>query len=239
MTYRELLEKMTRFATDNPSSAALDRQVIVRVDVDDELHVGGLQSADVDCGCTDEHTLVLDAEQAQAQGSSTSSLDEMLVSLQEKPDGISPIGASEFSQALIDAFRETELPMSNENAVKTGDLLYAVGPTAPIDSKQWDQGWKIYSTCVTNVTTSGWIELRDNRPLLGFPEWTYPEYKVGIKIHRSFEEALRAFAEETRHRRDEATQALERADRELKWVTSQALAQYDRRAGRHGTEVIP
>jgi hypothetical protein len=67
MTYRELLESMQRFAADNPISEALDRQVIVRVGVadddDDEIHVGGLQSAVVDCGCTDQDALVLDADQ--------------------------------------------------------------------------------------------------------------------------------------------------------------------------------
>jgi hypothetical protein len=58
---------MKEFAGDNPGSEALDRQVIVRVgltdDDDYELHVGGLQSAVVDCGCTDEPALVLDADQ--------------------------------------------------------------------------------------------------------------------------------------------------------------------------------
>lgn len=40
------------------------------------------------------------------RGSSASVLDETLVSLQAKPDGILPTDASEFSQAFVDAFLE-------------------------------------------------------------------------------------------------------------------------------------
>lgn len=63
--FRELLETMQHFATDNPNHEVLDRQVIVRLNVEDDdvLHVGGLQSVTVDAGCTDHFALVLDADQ--------------------------------------------------------------------------------------------------------------------------------------------------------------------------------
>lgn len=66
MTFRALLALITDLARDNP--AALDRQVVVRLGVangpdDEDLHVGGLQGADVDAGCTDDLALVLDADQ--------------------------------------------------------------------------------------------------------------------------------------------------------------------------------
>ncbi len=51
MTFRKLLETIQQFAAENPDHEALDR------------HVGGLQSAVVDAGCTDEFALVLDADQ--------------------------------------------------------------------------------------------------------------------------------------------------------------------------------
>lgn len=67
MTYRQLLDQLQKFVNVIPSNEALDRQVIVRLGVqdddDDELHVGGLQSVTIDCGCTDEYALVLDADQ--------------------------------------------------------------------------------------------------------------------------------------------------------------------------------
>jgi len=68
MTFRKLLKTMQQFAAENPGHEALDRQVVVRVGVpngdgDEDLHVGGLQSAVVDAGCTDEFALVLDADQ--------------------------------------------------------------------------------------------------------------------------------------------------------------------------------
>ncbi len=44
MTYRELLAAMTGLSAEHPGSEALDEQVVVRVLVDDELHVGGLDS---------------------------------------------------------------------------------------------------------------------------------------------------------------------------------------------------
>ncbi len=68
MTFRKLLEAMQRFAADDSNRGALDRQVVVRLGVpsgddDEDVHVGGLQSAVMDAGCTDEFALVLDADQ--------------------------------------------------------------------------------------------------------------------------------------------------------------------------------
>ena len=68
MTFRSLLTYLTEFARDNPGHEALDRQIVVRLGVangddDEDVHAGGLQSAVVDAGCTEEFTLVLDADQ--------------------------------------------------------------------------------------------------------------------------------------------------------------------------------
>ncbi len=68
MTFRELLASMQEFVKDNPDHESLDRQVVIRLgtpsgDDDEDIHVGGLQSAIVDAGCTDEFVLTLDADQ--------------------------------------------------------------------------------------------------------------------------------------------------------------------------------
>jgi hypothetical protein len=68
VTYRELLRQLQEFVVGCPNHEALDRQVVVRVGVpngddDEDIHVGGLQSAVIDAGCTDDHVLVLDADQ--------------------------------------------------------------------------------------------------------------------------------------------------------------------------------
>ena len=68
MTFRELIDLLQQFQRDHPDHEALDRQVVVRVsapsgDDDEDIYVGGLQSAVVDAGCADEYALVLDADQ--------------------------------------------------------------------------------------------------------------------------------------------------------------------------------
>ncbi len=68
MTFRELLQAMQQFVAANPDHESLDRQVVVRLGVpsgddDEDLYVGGLQSAVVDAGCTEEFSLVLDGDQ--------------------------------------------------------------------------------------------------------------------------------------------------------------------------------
>ena len=65
MTYRQLLESMQQYAEKNPTGEALDKRVVMRVlDHDDELHVGGLSSIEIDAGCGDFEALILDADQA-------------------------------------------------------------------------------------------------------------------------------------------------------------------------------
>lgn len=68
MTFRRLLAVLQELAADPRTSEALDQQVILRVGVpngddDEDIHVGGLQSAIVDAGCADTFTLTLDADQ--------------------------------------------------------------------------------------------------------------------------------------------------------------------------------
>lgn len=68
MTFRQLHAAMLQFIADHPDHEALDAHVVVRLGVangddDEDLYVGGLRSAGVDAGCTDEFALVLDADQ--------------------------------------------------------------------------------------------------------------------------------------------------------------------------------
>lgn len=65
MTARQLYDVLAAMVA--AKSDALDRGVVVRVGVpngddDEDIHVGGLQSAVEDFGCTDENALVLDAD---------------------------------------------------------------------------------------------------------------------------------------------------------------------------------
>lgn len=73
MTFRRLLAVLQELAADPRTSEALDQQVILRVgarngDDDEEIFVGGLQSAIVDAGCTDTFALTLDADQEPEEG---------------------------------------------------------------------------------------------------------------------------------------------------------------------------
>lgn len=72
MTFRQLMKVMQDFATQNPDSDALDRQVVVRVGVasgedDEDVYVGGLQSAVVDAGHTEDLALTLDGDDLQEE----------------------------------------------------------------------------------------------------------------------------------------------------------------------------
>lgn len=118
------------------------------------------------------------------------------------------------------------------NQVNAGDLVYAVGPGH--HSPEGPTDLRIYSTVVKNVRLEGSysesaspevlasatraIELNDDRPVLGFPKWTYSDYEIGINIHLSAGDALRAFAKRASSRRDEAERARDRADQEAKWA---------------------
>lgn len=122
--------------------------------------------------------------------------------------------------------------------VKIGDLLYAVGPGHHAPHSPTDL--RLYAASVKNVRLDGsysasatpadlasaviGVDLGDDRPVLGFPQWTYKDYEVGVKVHRSAAEALQAFANYARVRRDEAERARDRADSEIKWAADQALA---------------
>lgn len=91
-----MLEMMQNFVRDNPDHEALDEEVVIRIqtneDNGDELHVGGLRSLVVDAGCTDTCALTLDADQEPAMetDSSTTILDE-----DQDVDGETDASASE------------------------------------------------------------------------------------------------------------------------------------------------
>lgn len=60
MTWRDLDRRLRELAV--VGGDALDQEVVVRVEGDDEsLHCGGLESVDVETGCTEQPALVLDA----------------------------------------------------------------------------------------------------------------------------------------------------------------------------------
>ena len=58
LTFRQLLEMMQGYVKEHPGK--LDMQVIVRVQGEDDLLVGGLVSLTIDPGCTEVDALVLD-----------------------------------------------------------------------------------------------------------------------------------------------------------------------------------
>jgi hypothetical protein len=125
--------------------------------------------------------------------------------------------------------------------VKAGDTLYAVGPGH--HAPQGPMDLCVYSTIVKNVRLEGsdlasrlatrvggtaivmyTIELNDDRPVLGFPKWTYRDYEVGLNIHLSAADAIRTFAAHAQQRRDASERAREHAAREVEWATTQANA---------------
>ena len=122
--------------------------------------------------------------------------------------------------------------------IKAGDLLYAVGPGHHAPHSSMDLC--VYSTVVKNIRLEGSysasatpadlasahfaIELNDDRPVLGFPKWTYGDYEIGISVHRSAAEALRAFTKYAQMKHGEAERALESAAQKLKWASEQTLA---------------
>lgn len=67
VTFRELFAQLSEMVA-TVEDDVLDREVIIRVGVanghdDEDLHVGGLRSAVLDYGCTDEVALTLDGDQ--------------------------------------------------------------------------------------------------------------------------------------------------------------------------------
>lgn len=68
MTYRQLLDWMTRDATTR-DDATLDEPIVVRIyDNDRELVCGGIRSASVDPGCTEQDVLIFDGDQEPDDG---------------------------------------------------------------------------------------------------------------------------------------------------------------------------
>ena len=67
VTFRELAQQISQHAKDHPDDDSLDHGVVVRLQTNeadgDDLHVGGLRSISIECGCTDTFRLVLDADQ--------------------------------------------------------------------------------------------------------------------------------------------------------------------------------
>lgn len=118
--------------------------------------------------------------------------------------------------------------------VKVGDLLYAVGPGN--HAPQGPTDLCVYSTRVKNVRLSVTatpedyaratyaIDLHDDRPVLGFPQWTYRDHDVGVKIHLSAADALRAFAARAQQHHTGAERSIARARHEIEWAASQAHA---------------
>jgi hypothetical protein len=104
--------------------------------------------------------------------------------------------------------------------IKAGDLLYAVGPDSctPLGTTSL----KVYSTIVTGVSKNAsevlMIALDPDPPTLGFPKWTCHDYDIGIHVHRSRIDAVRAFYKQAHHRLHAAARALEQANEEIQWA---------------------
>src|SRR5947207_471107 len=79
--------------------------------------------------------------------------------------------------------------------LKIGDLLYRVGHAHNPPHNLMDLC--VYSARIKNIRqgeTATAFELSDDRPVLGFAQWLYMSYEIGVKVHRSATDALRAFA---------------------------------------------
>jgi len=127
--------------------------------------------------------------------------------------------------------------------IKIGDLVYAVGPGHNAPHTSMDL--RVYSTPVKNVRLDGSysasataadladavyaIELGDDRPFLGFAQWTYKSYEIGTKIYLSAADAIRHFIDGARQRQAIAARECERAEDEIRWALAQATAQDPKR----------
>jgi len=123
------------------------------------------------------------------------------------------------------------------STVKAGDLLYAVGP-GPHDP-HGPTDLRVYSAVVENVRLEGsysasatpadlasatlTFELA-NRPVLGFLRGAYSSDEVGVTVHLSAADAIRAFIEHVKCQRIEALRALDRTNAQLTWAVGQANA---------------
>jgi hypothetical protein len=122
--------------------------------------------------------------------------------------------------------------------IKVGDLLYAVGPghhaphsaadlvvySTEVRALRLDSSYSASCPPELLATAQFTMELGDDRPYLGFPQWVYQRHELGIKVHRSRAEALQVFAEHARCRRDQAERERCHADQEVQWATAVAAA---------------
>lgn len=110
-------------------------------------------------------------------------------------------------------------PKINYPPIKAGDLVYAVGSSG-FNARP---DLQIYSAVVHSVYPEGSyganspavITLHNDRPILGFPKWTYRDHEIGATIHRSKTDALYAHGARARQCRTEAIHACARANAEL------------------------
>jgi hypothetical protein len=119
--------------------------------------------------------------------------------------------------------------------IKAGDLLYAVGPGC--HTPQGPTDLKLYCAIVKTVRYDGSysasatpadfaaavisIDLESDRPVLGFPQWSYKSYEIGDKVFRSPDDAIRAFAIAALSRATEAEKKRDRANAEAQWAIAQ------------------
>jgi hypothetical protein len=75
MTLGELAAAINAMVAREDWAALAARSVVVRVNANDELHVGGLTDAELCMGCTDTLALVLDASD-DAEGSPSDTEDD-------------------------------------------------------------------------------------------------------------------------------------------------------------------
>lgn len=134
------------------------------------------------------------------------------------------------------ADNEDAPPKINYPPIKAGDRVYAVGSSG-FNSRP---DLQVYSAIVRSVYPEGSyganapaellartplvITLHDDRPILGFPKWTYRDHEIGATIHRSKTDALYAHGARARQCRTEAIHACARANAELAWVLATMAA---------------
>ncbi len=61
LTWRQVCRRLVHLALVTDGSA-FDAEAVMRVQVGDDLHCGGIRSLNVDCGCTDDPALVIDGD---------------------------------------------------------------------------------------------------------------------------------------------------------------------------------
>ncbi len=64
LTWRQVCRRLVHLALVTDGSA-FDAEAVMRVQVGDDLHCGGIRSLNVDCGCTDDPALVIDGDDGE------------------------------------------------------------------------------------------------------------------------------------------------------------------------------